>query len=111
MTSFKKSFQIIKQHPVQFLTTYTLTGIAAMIMAIPLVIIFKLDDAGIKFTELFWTIVIIFEGIIWTLGIYLEQLSVGLLYLWHLKWVKNGSHGELSLVPKPDLLDNVHELI
>jgi hypothetical protein len=59
---------------------------------------------------LFWTAVIIYESIIWTIGIYLEQMSVGLLYLWHIKWVRYGSKGELSDVPKPDLLDNVYEL-
>ena len=105
-----KAFGVIKRHAVQFLTTYTLTGIAALFMAIPLVIIFALDESGVKFSDLFWTVVIIYEGIVWTLGIYLEQMSTGMLYLWHLKWVQNGSVGELSSVPKPDLLDDVYEL-
>lgn len=105
-----KAFGIIKKHAVQFLTTYTLTGIAALFMAIPLAIIFALDESGVKFSDLFWTVVIIYEGIVWTLGIYLEQMSTGMLYLWHLKWVQNGSVGELSSVPKPDLLDDVYEL-
>jgi hypothetical protein len=101
---------VIKKHAVQFLTTYTLTGIAAFFMAIPLMIIFTLDESGVKFSDLFWTIVILYEGIVWTLGIYLEQMSTGMLYLWHLKWVRNGSVGELSSVPRPDLLDDIYEL-
>lgn len=105
-----KAFGIIKKHAVQFLTTYTLTGIAALFMAIPLIIIFTLDESGVKFSDLFWTIVILYEGIVWTLGIYLEQMSTGMLYLWHLKWVRNGSVGELSSVPRPDLLDDIYEL-
>jgi hypothetical protein len=47
---------------------------------------------------------------VWTLSIYLEQMSVGLLYLWHLKWVKKGSKGKLSNTSKPDLLDEIYEL-
>ena len=108
--AFKKGFQIIRKHPLQFLSTYTLTGIVAFLMAIPLVIIFSLSHGGVTFPPIFWTIVIIYISIIWTLGIYLEQMSVGLLYLWHLKWVKNGSKGDLSSIEKPGLLDDIHEL-
>jgi hypothetical protein len=40
----------------------------------------------------------------------MEQMSLGLLYLWHLRWTENGSKGRLSSVPEPDLLDQVYEL-
>ncbi|MEA3342949.1 MAG: hypothetical protein U9Q92_02185 [archaeon] len=109
-SAFRKSIEIIRKHPVQFLTTYTLTGVAALFMAIPLVIIFYLDDAGMAFSTVFWMAVIIYEGFVWTLSIYLEQMSVGMLYLWHLKWIRNGGTGKLDSVPKPDLMDDVHEL-
>jgi hypothetical protein len=109
-SSIKQAFRIIKKHPVQFLTTYTLTGIIAIMMALPLCIIFTLDKKGVTFPAAFWTGVIIYEAVIWTLGIYFEQMSVALLYFWHLRWEECGSRGELSSVPKPDLLDNVYEL-
>jgi tellurite resistance protein len=109
-SAIKQAFRIIKKHPVQFLTTYTLTGIIAIMMAVPLCIIFTLDKRGVTFPATFWTGVIIYEAVIWTLGIYFEQMSVALLYFWHLRWEECGSKGELSSVPKPDLLDNVYEL-
>lgn len=109
-SAFNRSLEVIKKHPLQFITTYTLTGIASLFMAVPLIVVFYLDKSGTAFSPVFWTGVIIYEGFIWTLGIYLEQMSVGLLYLWHLKWVKSGSAGELSSIPKPDLLDNFYEL-
>ena len=109
-SALRESFKIIKKHAVQFFTTYTLTGITALFMAIPSAIIFSLDESGMKFSSIVWTGVIIYEGIVWTLGIYLEQMSTGMLYLWHLKWVKNGSVGELSSVSKPNLLDDIYEL-
>ncbi len=109
-SAFRKSIEIIRKHPVQFLTTYTITGFAALLMALPLIPIFLLDETGFVFSTAFWVVVIIYECIIWSLGIYLEQMSVGLLYLWHLKWEKKGSKGDLSSVSKPDLLDEFYEL-
>ncbi len=81
-----------------------------MFMAVPLIVVFYLDNSGTAFSSVFWTGVIIHEGFILTLGIHLEQMSVGLPYLWHLKRVKSGSKGDLSSVPNPDLLDNFYEL-
>ncbi len=107
--AFGKAFRIIKQHPVQFLSSYTLTGIAGALMALPLVPIYLLNEAGVQIATIVWWGVIIYSGIIWTLGIYLEQMSVGLLYLWHYKWEQGGSQGDLTSIPKPDLLDDVHE--
>jgi len=109
--SIKKAFGILRQHAVQFFTIYAVTGVAAIFMAIPLAVILILDEAGAEFPGVFWTWVILYEGFVWTLGVYLEQMSVGMLYLWHLKWVKNGSVGELSSVPKPNLLDDYYEFL
>ncbi len=109
-SSLGRSFELIRKHPLQFMAAYTLTGFAALLMALPLLPVFALDDSGFAIPAIVWTLVLIYEAMAWTLGIYLEQMSVGLLYLWHLKWEKKGSKGELSDVPKPDLLDGIHEL-
>ncbi|MBM3234014.1 hypothetical protein FJZ19_02880 [Candidatus Pacearchaeota archaeon] len=105
-----RSTKIIRKHPVQFLTAYTLTEATALVMALPLIPIFMADEWGYVFSTAVWTGVIIYECIIWTLGIYLEQMSVGLLYLWYMKWEKKGSKGNLSSVKKPDLLDSFYEM-
>lgn len=105
-----RASEVIGKHPVQFLTTYTLTGVAAFFMALPLAIVFYMSDSGIPISDQMWTLIIIYEGVTWSLSIYLEQMSIGLLYLWHLKWLKAGAQGELSSIEKPDLLDNVYEL-
>ncbi|MBU0757312.1 MAG: hypothetical protein KKF44_04550 [Nanoarchaeota archaeon] len=108
--SFKRSFQIIKKHPAQFLTAYSLTLAAAGVMALPLIPIYILNELEIALPTEVWLGVIIYAGIIWTLEIYLEQMSVGLLYLWQMKWEKQGGKGELSSVERPDLFDKVYEL-
>lgn len=103
-SSLKKSFQIIKKHPLQFLTVYTLTELAAIAIAIPAVPIFFLAGIGVSFPDIVWVLVIVYIGFTWTLGIYLEQMSVSLLYLWNMQWERNGNHEELSDEPKPSLL-------
>lgn len=108
--AYKKSFHIIKKHPVQFLTSYSLTFAAGVLMALPLLPIYFMAKMKIALPTEVWIGVIIYVGLIWTLEIYLEQMSVGLLYLWHLKWEKKGRKGDLSSVAKPDLLDKVYEL-
>lgn len=109
ISSFKKAVSIIKEHTYQFLSTYTLTLFAAIIMGLPLVVIFKLSEIY-TFPPVLWSLVIIYEAVVWTLTIYFEQMSVGMLHLWHLKWVRNGRKGDIDSVRKPSLLDKFHEL-
>ncbi len=104
ISAFKTAFSIIKAHPVQFLTDYSLTYVASVIMALPLVIVIGISKADISLPAAIWIGVIIYEGITWTLGLYLEQMTVAQLYLWHLRWIKNGSQGDLSSVPQPNVL-------
>ena len=103
------ALRVIRRHPLHFLTVYSLTGLAALVMGIPLGVVFYLNDHGVAFSSAFWTGVIIYIGTVWTLSMYLEQMTVALLYLWHLKWLRNGATGDLSSVPRPSLLDGVAE--
>lgn len=111
--SFKalgSSLHIIRKHPTEFLTSYSLTFVIGILMAIPLAIVFTLSENGVIFPQAFWVGVIIYEGMIWTLGIYFEQISVSLLYMWHLNWSKLGEKGNLSDLPRPNLLDEHFDL-
>ena len=89
-SAFGKAIEIIKQRPAQFLTSYALTGVFAVIMSLPLLPVFVLSEAKIDLPEYVWLAVIIYEGIIWTLGIYLEQMTTASLYLLHTKQKKVG---------------------
>lgn len=108
-SSLKKSFEIIRKHPIQFLSAYGLTFAAIFILSIPLVPIAFAVEAEIELPAIVWVGVIIYSGIIFILNIYLEQMTVGLLYLWHLKWQKVGGEGPLYKVPKPSLSRFIHE--
>jgi hypothetical protein len=110
-SGFKQTFKIVKTHPLQFLSTYALTLAAATLIALPLIPYYIAAEAEIVLPTWTYIVVIIYSGIVWTAEIYLEQMSLALLYMWHLKWVDRGATGQLSDVPQPSLLDEVHELV
>jgi hypothetical protein len=105
----RKGLSVVRKHPVQFLANYGLTGLAAAIMILPLVPVGLLDQAGVSLPGAVWVAIIIYAGIVWTVEMYLEQMTVALLYLWHVKWESAGSKGELSAVTLPHMLDDVAE--
>lgn len=109
-TGFKQAFKIVKTHPMQFLSTHSITLAAATFIALPLIPYYIAAEAEVVLPAWAYLAVIVYSGIVWTTEIYLEQMSLALLYMWHLKWVHNGSTGELSSAPQPSLLDEVHEL-
>ncbi len=109
-SAFIRSLKIYNRHRTQFLLSYTLTFTAFIVMAVPLIILFVLHLLGVALPAFIIPVVIIYIGFIWSLNIYLEQIGVGLLYLWHMKWEKNGKKGELYYVDRPDLFDEIHEL-
>jgi hypothetical protein len=109
-SAFKKAVYIIKEHPIQFLSEYGLTLTAGIIMALPLVPIYIIDRSGGTFPNSVWYGVIFYEGIIWTLGIYLEQMTMALLYLWQMKSGADANTPDLSTFNKPDLLQDFQTL-
>jgi hypothetical protein len=72
-----------------------------MIMALPLIPIGMASEAEVEFPGYVWLGVIIYEGIIWTLGMYLEQMSVASLYLLHTKQKEVGGLEALSQTAQP----------
>jgi hypothetical protein len=111
LTGFKQAFKIVKKHPVQFLSTYSITLAAATFIALPLIPYYIAAEADVVLPAWAYIVVIIYSGIVWTTEIYLEQMSLALLYMWHLKWEYYGVTSDLSDVPRPSLLDDVQELV
>ncbi len=98
------SLVVIKKHTSVFIATYTATGVLAIFMAVPVTVVLLLSSTGVQFSGQFWMGVIFYESIVWTLGIYLEQMSVALIYRRHMLWKKRGEQGDISDVPKPKLM-------
>ena len=88
----KKGLAVLRAHLRDFGSGYALTYAASSIIFLPPAIIFELGTGRhgrpppIHFPDSVWVGVIIYMGFAWSLSIYLEQMFMAQLYLWHMKW-------------------------
>lgn len=114
----KKGLAVLRAHLGLFATGYTLTYAATMVVFLPAAIILTLGTGRhgnpplIVFPGYVWIGVIIYMGIAWTLSIYLEQMFMAQMYLWHMAWeqavAQATANGQppppFTSVPQPELL-------
>ena len=88
----KKGFAVLRAHLGMFARGYALTYASAGIIFLPPAILFSLGTGRhghaplIVFPAEVWVGVIIYIGAAWSFCMYLEQLFMAQLYLWHMKW-------------------------
>lgn len=104
----------IRKHPWEFLWVFASVAVVGILMALPLAIIFWFSEEGTTFPNYVWIWIIIYEGIIYTFSMYLEQMTAALLYLWHINWQKAqkipGSEDiHIHDIPRPSLIDDIRE--
>lgn len=114
----KKGLAVFRAHLGLFGTGYALTYAAAAIVFIPAAIVLTLgtghhgDAPLIHFPAWVWMATIIYMGCAWSLSLYLEQMFMAQLYLWHMKWeqamAQAAAEGKpapaFQSVPRPELL-------
>ena len=74
--------------------------------------------AGIEFSDVTWLLLILYIGFAWSFSMFIEQLFVAELYLWHVMWEKECRLRRLKKQPMPDfaeikrpsLLDDVNDM-
>ena len=85
--SFKRGLSILRQRVTEFISGYTLSYLAAVIVFLPPSIMFYMNgELKIDFPQWSWVVCIIYIGFAWSYTIYLEQMFTATLYLWQLKW-------------------------
>jgi len=118
--SMKKGFGIFKAHLSEFATGFVLTEAAALIIFLPPGILFYISgELNMPLPDPVWVATIIYTAVAWSYLIYLEQMFTAELYLWHLRWedqmieTQEGDKIIPSIkdVPRPSVLDEVHELV
>jgi hypothetical protein len=114
--AIKEWWKIIWRHPVEFLWIYGSMVLIIFFMVLPIAIIFVLSNQWVTFPDYVWMLVIIYEWIVWTFNIYMEQMSATLLYLRDMKWQKANEkiENEAEKIPfdkikKPSLTDDILE--
>ncbi len=125
-SAVKKGFTIFRQHLYEFTAGFLLTEFAALIIFTPPAVMFLLGSSKkgrppiIEFPDFAWYLTIVYIAFAWSYTIYLEQMFVAELYLWHLKWEReyNAAQSELEYKPvsfydvkRPSLLDDVSDLV
>ena len=88
----KKGLAVLKAHLGEFARGYALTWAAAMVVFLPPGILFLIGTRHhhlpplVHIPDGVWVATILYMGLAWSFCIYLEQMFVAQLYLWHMKW-------------------------
>lgn len=107
----KKGLAVLRAHLSDFGAGYALTYAAAAIVFLPPAIIFELGTGRhgnpplVHFPDSVWVGTIIYMGLAWSFCIYLEQMFMAQLYLWHMKWEESVSRAKTSNGPLPSFND------
>jgi hypothetical protein len=108
----KKGLAVLKAHLGDFARGYALTYAAAGVVFLPPAIMFKLGTGNhghaplVQFSAEAWVGLIIYIGLAWSFCMYLEQLFMAQLYLWHQKWEAAAEAARRRGEPVP----NLHEV-
>lgn len=117
--AIKKGLGVANTHKTEFATGFVLTELAAMVVFLPPTILFFVTaKLEITLPDIIWLLVILYCAFAWSFSLFLEQMFVAELYLWHIMWekavdkaIKNGEPEPiLSDVKRPSLMDNVTDL-
>lgn len=116
----KKGIAVFRAHLSEFVTGFVLTeGVALLIFLPPALLFYITGEVEITLPDYVWVITIIYIAFAWSYSIYLEQMFTAELYLWNMKWEKEVAKAQaegkpipsMREVPRPSVLDEVHELI
>ena len=103
----KKGLAVLRAHLSDFGAGYALTYAAAAVVFLPPAIIFELGTGRhgnpplVHFPGSVWVATVIYMGLAWSFTIYLEQMFMAQLYLWHMKWEESVSRAKLNHQPLP----------
>lgn len=114
----KKGLAVFRAHLGLFGTGYALTYAAATVVFLPAAVVLGLGTGHhgnpplIHFPSYVWIGLIIYMGSAWTLSMYLEQMFMAQMYLWHLKWERAVAQANaegrpippFTSIPRPELL-------
>lgn len=104
--SIKKGLGIARTHKAEFATGFIVTELAAALVFIPPAILFYLSGKlDVQFPDWVWFSTMIYCAFAWSFSLFLEQIFVAELYLWHMIWEKEAEVARLEGRPKPRLAD------
>ena len=104
--SMKKGIAVASTHKIEFATGFVLTELAAGIVFLPPAILFLLSGKfDVSFPDVVWFGTMIYCAFAWSFALFLEQMFVAELYLWHMHWEQEVTNAKASGRPEPALAD------
>jgi len=87
----RRGIDILRENKAEFARGYALTYVATFAAAVPAALVFLLGSSRhgppiVAFSQSVWVGLVIYLGLLWSFSIYLEQLFMAQIYLWHLTW-------------------------
>ena len=112
LAAIKRGSAVLKAHLAQLASGYVLTGLAAAFVYFPASLVFFVADHWqLDLPDPCWYIVIIYLAFAWSFSLFLEQLFMAELYMWHLRWEREceyersrGRHAPTLTEVRPPLL-------
>ncbi len=114
-----RGYDVFRNNVAAFVTGFSLTYVLAGLLFLPVsLLLFAVDEGLLTLSSTQWYLVIGYSGLVWTVSIYLEQMFVADLFLWHKEYeqavaaARRRGHERPSMreVPRPTLLDDVASL-
>jgi hypothetical protein len=112
----RRGIDILRENKGEFVRGYALTYVATFAAAVPAAFVILLGSSRhgtpvVAFAPWVWEGLIVYLGLLWSLSIYLEQLFMAQIYLWHLQWEaavrtaldENKAMPELADTPRPEI--------
>ncbi|MFA6035426.1 MAG: hypothetical protein WC759_00520 [Candidatus Micrarchaeia archaeon] len=116
-SAIKRGTDVLRGRIGEFMTAYAGSGVAGTIVFLPASAAYVIGHNA-NWPDYAWYIVIFYTACAWAFSMYLEQMSMALLFLWHKKWEAVAKKAQekglpapaLNDVPKPSLLDDMPDL-
>lgn len=120
MKSIKRGLGIMKAQRGTFAAGFAATALAATVVFFPPgMLLYISDKTNTELPDIVWFWTIIYCAFAWSFCMFLEQMFVAELYLWHLLWEKEVELAEkegrkppkLHQVRQPSVMDGIPDLV
>jgi hypothetical protein len=106
----RRGIDILRENKAEFARGYALTYVATFAAGVPAALVILLGSSRhgppiVAFPQWVWVGLIIYLGLLWSLSIYLEQLFMAQIYLWHLTWERAVREALDQNKEMPELVD------
>lgn len=117
--AIKRALSILRNQKTGIIVDYVTSYLAIALMAVPIVILLVLDKKlNLHVPDTVWLGVIVYSAMLWSLGLFIEQVMMATQYMRFLKWERAAQEAEaqgkpvpvIADIPLPSVLDDVADL-